>query len=32
MGVVTKLWLQPLMAAGYWLLAMLMTPLNLLLN
>ncbi|MDB5859014.1 MAG: putative rane protein [Ramlibacter sp.] len=32
MGVVSKFWLQPLMSAGYWLLAMLMAPLNLLLH
>ena len=32
MGVVSRLWLQPLMAAGYWTLGLLMTPLNLLLN
>jgi Zn-dependent protease len=32
MGVVSRFWLQPLMAAGYWLLAMLMAPLNLLLT
>jgi Zn-dependent protease len=32
MGVVSRFWLSPLMAAGYWLLAMLMAPLNLLLH
>jgi Zn-dependent protease len=31
-GIVGNLWLRPLMAAGYWLLTLLMAPLNLLLN
>jgi Zn-dependent protease len=32
LGVVSRFWLQPLMAAGYWTLSMMMAPLNLLLN
>jgi Zn-dependent protease len=31
-GIVGSLWLRPLMSFGYWLIALLMTPLNLLVN
>jgi Zn-dependent protease len=31
-GIVSTYWLQPLMAVGYWVLRMLLTPLNFLLN
>jgi len=31
-GILSNFWLRPLMAAGYWLLGILMAPLNLLLN